>query len=107
MVAIVALGVKGVEQNWNSFLPKCPMVSVVHRQLQSDSAMKELFKKWWQGTYVPPPRDDPYSSVIVFSQGTYRLHWSSKVAHVGFDFWMKYWQWCIGVTLAVIGIWKR
>jgi len=70
--------------------------------------MKETLKGWWKGTYVPPPPNDPNSAVVFFSPGSYQLHWSSKAAHVVADFWMKYWQWCLGFGLAVVGlIWKH
>jgi hypothetical protein len=68
--------------------------------------MTEILKRWWKGAYVPPER--MHNSDLVFMTGTYDQHWSSKVAHGVLDFWMKYWQWCIGVMLAVIGlIWKH
>lgn len=68
--------------------------------------MKALLKRWWDGEYVPP-QNDPYSTLIMM-QGSYRKHWSSKAAHVGAEFWLKYWQWCMGFGLAVIGlIWRH
>jgi hypothetical protein len=68
--------------------------------------MKMLFKKWWDGTYVPPENDR--NSGLIFIMGDYTKHWTSKAAHVLFDFWLKYWQWCMGFGLAVLGlIWKH
>lgn len=61
--------------------------------------MKEILKRWWQGTYVSPPRDP-----LVFMLGHYELHWSSKAAHVIRDFWMKHWQWCFSATFASVGL---
>jgi hypothetical protein len=72
------------------------------RQQRSDSAMKEILRKWWEGTYVPPDNDP--NSAFVFTMGDHEKHWSSRAAHLVADFWMKYWQWCIGVMLAVIGL---
>lgn len=66
--------------------------------------MKDTLKRWWRGTYVPPPKNDPHSAVVIISLGTYELHWSAKAAHVVRDFWLKYWQWCMGFGLAVIGL---
>jgi hypothetical protein len=68
--------------------------------------MKALFKKWWDGIYVPPVNAP--NSGLIFMMGDYRQHWTSKTAHVLFDFWLKYWQWCMGFGLAVLGlIWKH
>ena len=63
--------------------------------------MLEILKQWWQGTYVPAPPG-------VIQVGDYERHWSSTAAHVVWDFWLKYWQWCMGFGLAVVGlIWKH
>lgn len=64
--------------------------------------MKALLKRWWDGKYVPP-QNDPGGS-LVFVQGHYEKHWSSKATHAVTDFWLKYWQWCMGFGLAVIGL---
>jgi hypothetical protein len=65
--------------------------------------MKELLKRWWEGTYVPPKYDPS-----IMRMGNYERDWSSKAAHAAMDFWLKYWQWCMGFGLAVIGlIWKH
>jgi hypothetical protein len=40
--------------------------------------MKELFGKWWDGTYVPPENDP--NSGLVFVMGSYKRHWSSNAA---------------------------
>lgn len=63
--------------------------------------MKEIFKRWWEGTYVPAPKDDPNSSVFIIAFGTYQKSASSRVAHALVDFWLKYWQWCIGIMVAL------
>jgi hypothetical protein len=68
--------------------------------------MRQAFKKWWDGKYVPP--ENSLDSGLVFMMGSYDHHWTSWFAHVVADFWMKYWQWCLGFGLAVIGlIWKH
>jgi hypothetical protein len=67
--------------------------------------MKETLKRSWQETYQPPLGK---SSLFMVSVGIYKRHWTSKAAHVVADFWLKYWQWCVGFGLAVIGlIWKH
>lgn len=64
--------------------------------------MKELFRIWWKGTYIPPEND--LESGLVFLIGTYEMHWTAKAAHVVADFWMRHWQWCFSAAFAVIGL---
>jgi hypothetical protein len=66
--------------------------------------MKELLKRWWEGTYVPPPPDYPNSRFVFISPGTYKHHWTAKAAHVAKNFWMKHWQWCFSATFATVGL---
>lgn len=61
--------------------------------------MKQL-KLWWEGKYVPPQSTD----YVIVLQGSYERHWTSKAAHRAADFWLKYWQWCMGFGLAAIGV---
>lgn len=68
--------------------------------------MTRLFKKWWDGTYISP-ENDPRSPLVIM-MGHHEKHWTSKTAHIVVDFWLKYWQWCLGFGLAVVGlIWKH
>ncbi|MCA1428877.1 MULTISPECIES: hypothetical protein [unclassified Bradyrhizobium] len=64
--------------------------------------MKDYLKRWWDGKYVPP-QNDPGSSVI-FVQGSYRRHCTSKLAHVIAEFYLKHWQWCFSAAFAVAGL---
>jgi hypothetical protein len=65
--------------------------------------MKKHFKAWWEGTYTQ--HDNPHNSPLYFVGGYHKRHWTSKVAHAVKDFWLNYWQWCMGFGLAVIGLW--
>jgi hypothetical protein len=68
--------------------------------------MRQILKAWWDGKYVPP--ENYPDSGLVFMMGSYHHHWTSWLAHVVSDFWLKYWQWCMGFGLAVVGlIWKH
>lgn len=70
--------------------------------------MKEFLKRWWQGTYVPPPPNEPHSGVFFVMPGTYKLHWTAKAAHAVLGFLRQYWQWSIGVCIAVFfGFYKH
>lgn len=64
--------------------------------------VKEYLKRWWHGKYVPPENDPEIS--LVFFQGRYERHWTSKVAHWLREFWLKNWQWCFSAAFAVTGL---
>jgi hypothetical protein len=68
--------------------------------------MRKHFEAWWEGTYTR--HDNPHDVPLYFVVGGYqKRHWTSKMAHAVTDFWLKYWQWCMGFGLAVIGLWKH
>jgi hypothetical protein len=64
--------------------------------------MRKHFKAWWEGTYTQ--HDNPHNSPLYFVGGYQKRHWTSKLAHVVTDFWMKHWQWCFSATFATIGL---
>lgn len=68
-------------------------------------SFKEKLKRWWDGQYIPPENDP--NAGFYFTMGTYKLSWTSKAAHVLADFWLKYWQWTIGVMIALLALWKK
>jgi len=66
--------------------------------------MRKILKKWWEGTYVPPPKNDPHSIVFIISAGRYKRSPSSRAAHAIKDFWLKYWQWCFTAAFSMAGL---
>ncbi len=68
--------------------------------------MKDRFKRWWNGKYIPP-ENDPDSPVVIM-QGRYEQHWTSKLCHRLAEFWQKHWQWSIGIAVALfIGLYRH
>jgi hypothetical protein len=57
-----------------------------------------FMKRWWEGKYFPEPKGSP------FVTGTYKRHWTSKVAHLLADFYLNHWKWLWGATITVIGL---
>ena len=57
------------------------------------------FQQWWQGKYIPPKND---RSDIIFVMGHYERHWTSSLAHVVMDFYMREWEWVWSVVLALV-----
>jgi hypothetical protein len=67
-----------------------------------DSQMRKRVRDWWAGKYIPP--ENPPGSAVFFVQGSYEQHWTSRVAHVISNFWLKHWQWCFGAVFATAGL---
>lgn len=66
--------------------------------------LREKIKRWWQGEYIPPPRDNPNSPVIIVSIGFYRRHWTARAVSAIFAFVAHEWKWLIPVLLTLAGL---
>ena len=64
----------------------------------------DAIKKWYQGTYVPPPPIDPHDTVIIVSMGHYEQPLLAKILGFIGRFYLAHWKWVIGTTIAVISI---
>jgi hypothetical protein len=58
----------------------------------------------YRGNYVPPPPNDPYSSIIIISPGHYEQPLLAQGLGVLGRFWLAHWQWIIVTTLAIIAL---
>lgn len=52
----------------------------------------QKIKAWYRGAYVPPPENDPNSSIIFVSPGHHEQSTSAKVAKTLVQFWVKNWH---------------
>ena len=52
--------------------------------------MSNFLRDWWQGTYIPPPDNDPDSSIVFISPGHYERHWSARFASWAMTFARKH-----------------
>jgi hypothetical protein len=64
----------------------------------------DKIKNWYRGKYIPPPENDPNSGVVFLLLGHYEQPPLAKALKWIGNFWLSHWQWIIGTTLAVIGI---
>jgi hypothetical protein len=64
----------------------------------------DKIKDWYRGEYVPPPEDDPDSSIVIVSLGYYEQPPLAKFLAMIGRFWLSHWQWIIGTVLAVVAI---
>jgi hypothetical protein len=62
-------------------------------------ALKKAIAAWWEGKFVPYENDP--NSAVFFCGGNQECHWTSSAAHVLAKFWLKHWQWTIGIMVAV------
>jgi hypothetical protein len=62
--------------------------------------MKEIFKRWYDGEFVPY-KNDP-NSPLFFIGGDYKRHWTTKLASRAVEFYMKEWKWTLGAAAAII-----
>lgn len=67
-------------------------------------SVKQRVLDWYEGTYVPPPPNEPGSPIIFISAGHYEQPPLAKALKWLGNFWLKHWQWIIGTVIGVIGI---
>ena len=66
--------------------------------------MLNKIKDWYRGVYVPPPKNDPDSSIVIISPGHYEQSPLAKVLGAIGRAWLAHWQWTIGTVLAIVAI---
>lgn len=64
------------------------------------NAVKAL-SRWWHGEFVTY-NNDPHSGVFIL--GWTKKHWSSRLAHLIAQFFLREWKWAIGTCLAITGL---
>lgn len=64
--------------------------------------LRKWITDWWEGEYVPPPPNDPHSSIVFISIGFYRRHWTARAVSASADFYLRHWQfiWSFAIGLA-------
>lgn len=67
-------------------------------------AFRRKIADWYQGEYVPPPENDPHSSVFILSIGHYEKPPLAKAISILIAFWLEHWKWIIGVAVAIAAI---
>lgn len=67
-------------------------------------SIKQRVQDWYQGTYVPPPPNDPDSQIVFISSGYYEQPPLAKALRAMVTFLLNHWQWIVGTALAVVGI---
>ena len=65
---------------------------------------KKKFSDWYRGKYIPPPKNEPNSPIVIVSWGHYEKTPLAKLLGIFFKFWIDHWKWIIGTTIAVIAL---
>lgn len=65
-------------------------------------SMKTKLKKWWDGEFIPYDNDD--NSGLVFTHGTQKRHWTSRLANAVWGFLGREWKWVCWAVVAIIGL---
>lgn len=64
----------------------------------------ERVQTWYRGKYVPPPRNDPDSPIVIISPGHYEQPLIAKLLGAMGRFWLRHWKWIIATSLVIIGM---
>lgn len=60
--------------------------------------------KWHQGVYVPPPPNDPNSSIVIISAGHYDRPLLARFIDAACRFWLDHWKWIITTSIAIVAL---
>jgi len=66
------------------------------------SKVRTEIDAWYEGQFVAPPNDP--NSMIIFTSGSYRRHWTARIARMLVAFWLEHWKWIITMGLTVAGL---
>ncbi len=61
--------------------------------------MREIFRRWWEGQYVPYENDP--NAAVFFVGGADERHWTANLARWAWGFYQREWKWTLN-TLAFI-----
>ncbi len=64
--------------------------------------IKYKFKKWREGEYIPPPPNDPSSTLVICSAGYYKKPLIVNLFHRLWDFWKKTWKILLPLIITAI-----
>lgn len=62
--------------------------------------LKEKIENWYQGKYIPPPKNDHDSTFIFLSPGHYEKSTGAKIV----EFHSKHWTVLVPIYLALLGV---
>lgn len=69
------------------------------------SKVKHRIAQWYQGTYVPPPKNDPNSSIVFVGLGFYLQPPLARILLAVANFYRNNWQWIWSTLIALLSLW--
>jgi hypothetical protein len=71
------------------------------------SGITESIANWYKGKYIPPPDNDPSSSIVFLSLGHYKQPLLAKILGAIGRFIATEWKWLLGFILAVLALYAK
>ena len=68
------------------------------------SGITQRIANWYRGRYIPPPENDPDSSVVIISPGYYEQPLFAKILGAVWRFYRRHWQWVWSTVIALVGL---
>lgn len=62
--------------------------------------LKDKIENWYQGTYVPPPKNNPNDPFVFMSLGHYEKSAGAKIA----EFHLKHWVVLTPIYITLLGV---
>ncbi len=61
--------------------------------------------RWYQGVYVPPPKNEPGSGIVFIGVGFYIQPPLARFIRESIVFYLKHWQWVWSTIIALLSLW--
>ena len=61
-------------------------------------------RDWYRGEYIPPPKNNPSSSVFIISPGHYEQPPLAKILRRLGRFWLDHWKWIVAAIVVPVVI---
>lgn len=68
------------------------------------STIRNKIASWYQGTYVPPPKNAPNSGVVFIGHGFYVQPRLARYIGAVIRFYFRHWQWLWSTVIAVASL---
>ena len=66
------------------------------------TSIKAKIESWYQGKYIPPPKNDPSSPLFIVSSGHYKRPLLAKIINPVLKFWFNHWKVLLPVIVAAL-----
>jgi hypothetical protein len=71
------------------------------------SGITESIANWYKGKYIPPPDNDPNSSIVFISPGHYEQPLLARILGAIGHFVAVEWKWLLGFIVAILALYAN